>query len=411
MPPLLRTLTAQIIFAIVLGTIVGLIWGPSTRWLGILGTLLIQTIKTIAVPLIFFAILDSVLTSEIRWHKARRLIVVIAINTACAATIGLLFSNLFRPGEHLKLEQFQATAEAKLKFKDFAGKGIYDALNHVIPNNFVDPFQSNAVIAVVLIALLLGVAAKSVKEKDLGAAKSILVFQNSAEAMLKIFEQILKWIIKVIPLAVFGVIAKTIGEYGLSPLKGLAYYVLIGLLGLFVHVFLTYQLWIKYYLKRQLRDFWRIVKEPVTNAVGSNSSLATLPLTLKALEELKVSKASARLGACVATNLNNDGILLYEAMAVLLVAQAAGIELSLLQQIQVAGLSVLAAIGITGVPEAGLVSLSLVLTTVGLPLEILPILLTVDWIIARARSVVNVLSDIVVSMVIDSDGSIQVKAT
>ena len=101
------------------------------------------------------------------------------------------------------------------------------------------------------------------------------------------------------------------------------------------------------------------------------------------------------------TNLNNDGIILYEAMAVLFVAQAHGIHLTLAQQVMAALTCLVAAVGIAGVPEAGFISLSLVLATVGLPLELLPLLLTVDWIIARARSVVNVLSDMLVSIILD----------
>lgn len=396
-----RTLTGQILTAIILGMVAGLIFGQQVSFLGVLGSILIQAIKTVAVPLLFFAIVESLLTSEIRWQKTKTLLIVIIINTFLAAIIGLTISNVFQPGHHLKFDQFQASPEANAKFKAFEGKNIFESMGHIIPTNFIDPFQANAVIAVVLIALLLGISAKVVRNKDSQSALAIDAFQKFVTAMLKIFEQILRWIIAIIPLAIFGVISKTIGEYGLSPLKGLAYYVFVGLLGLTIHVLVVYQGWIFFVLKRSLKNFWATVKEPVVHAIGCNSSLATLPLTLNALDQLKVSKASARLGACVATNLNNDGILLYEAMAVLLVAQASGIDLSIWQQIQVSGLAILAAIGITGIPEAGLISLSLVLTTVGLPMEMLPILLTVDWIIARGRSVVNVLSDITVSMVID----------
>src|SRR5207244_13363166 len=107
------------------------------------------------------------------------------------------------------------------------------------------------------------------------------------------------------------------------------------------------------------------------------------------------------LGACFGTNLNNVGIILYEGMAVLFVAQAHGLDLTLGQQVVAAVSCLVAAMGIAGVPEAGFVSLSLVLATVGLPLELLPLLLTVDWIIARGRSVVNVLSDMMVSILLD----------
>lgn len=146
--------------------------------------------------------------------------------------------------------------------------------------------------------------------------------------------------------------------------------------------------------------FWREAKVPIVNSIGTNSSLATLPLTLKALDRLKVSKSASALGACVGTNLNNDGIILYEAMAAIFIAQAIGIELSLSQQLLTVLSCMVAAMGVVGVPEAGFISLSLVLATVGLPMELLPLLLTVDWILARARSVVNVISDMTVSLVL-----------
>jgi Na+/H+-dicarboxylate symporter len=126
-----------------------------------------------------------------------------------------------------------------------------------------------------------------------------------------------------------------------------------------------------------------------------------LPVTLKAIDRLGISPASGRMAACVGTNFNNDGILLYEAMAVLFVAQVHGIHLSLGGQVSAALACVVAGVGIAGVPEAGLISLSLVLATVGLPVEILPLLLTVDWILSRARAATNVVSDILVALLLD----------
>jgi DAACS family dicarboxylate/amino acid:cation (Na+ or H+) symporter len=108
------------------------------------------------------------------------------------------------------------------------------------------------------------------------------------------------------------------------------------------------------------------------------------------------------MGACVGTNLNNDGIILYEGMAVLFVAQASGIHLDLSAQLLAAGTALFAAMGVAGVPEAGFISLALVLNTVGLSPELLPLLLAVDWVVARARSMTNVLSDMVLSILIDA---------
>ena len=135
--------------------------------------------------------------------------------------------------------------------------------------------------------------------------------------------------------------------------------------------------------------------------MGANSSLATLPVTLNALNRLGVSKEASTLGACVGTNFNNDGIILYEGMAVLFVAQAVGIEMTLSQQVMAALVCMVAAMGVAGIPEAGFISLALVLNTVGLPIEMLPLLLTVDWLVARGRSAVNVLSDMMLSLLVD----------
>jgi len=168
-----------------------------------------------------------------------------------------------------------------------------------------------------------------------------------------------------------------------------------------LHVALTYHAWLLLFARMPWPTFWRAAREPVIYAAGANSSLATLPLTVRALDRLGVSRASSTLGAMVGTNLNNDGIILYEGMAMLLVAQAHGVHLSIGQQLLAAGTCLVAAMGVAGIPEAGFISLALVLNTVGLPVDILPLLLTVDWILGRARSVTNVLSDMVLSIMID----------
>jgi DAACS family dicarboxylate/amino acid:cation (Na+ or H+) symporter len=150
-------------------------------------------------------------------------------------------------------------------------------------------------------------------------------------------------------------------------------------------------------------QFWRAARRPVVFAFGVNSSLATLPATLAALSDLNVKPGSSRLGACIGTNFNNDGILLYEVAAVMMLAQAAGLDWSIGHQLWIAMVCVLATFGVGGFPEAGIIALALVLSTAGLPAEILPLLLPVDWVVARMRSATNVVSDMTVSLVIDAD--------
>ena len=152
--------------------------------------------------------------------------------------------------------------------------------------------------------------------------------------------------------------------------------------------------------------FFAAAKAPILTALSCGSSLATLPITLRTLhEDLRVSASSARLAACVGTNLNHDGIILYEASAAIFLAQAFGLDLGFLQQITIAFASALAGIGIAGIPEAGLITLPLVLGAVGLPTDlvaqIVPLVLPVDWIIGRCRAATNVISDMVVATLLD----------
>jgi DAACS family dicarboxylate/amino acid:cation (Na+ or H+) symporter len=234
-------------------------------------------------------------------------------------------------------------------------------------------------------------------------------FSSTQQFLRKINPRILEFLYKVIgylvhltPLAVLTAMAKVVGVQGFGAMKGLAAYLIACGGGMFLQVFLVYQCWIKFFAKMSLKTFWRETKEPMIYSFGINSSLATLPTTLTALKRLKVSEGSARLAACIGTNLNNDGILLYEVVAVFFVAQAFGWHLALGQQILLALICVIATIGVAGVPEAGMISLALVLSSVGLPVEILPVLMTVDWVLARLRSVNNVIGDMTGAIAIDA---------
>lgn len=390
-------LTAQILIALAVGVVAGLLLGEAAKPLAEFGKLVIQAIKLAAAPLLMLTILHAVLTTEMSAKAGGRMAVFATVNASIALGFGLLISNLLQPGHHLAA----IAAPAGAKAADLGKLELARFLSNFVPPSLVQPFIDNAVLPMVVLSVLLGLALRKLKNQG----EDIAGLERAFSTLQKATEQIIAWIVTLSPFAVFAVVAKAVGEYGLSPLKGLAWYVIAGLLGMTLHSLITYQLWLKLYAKLPLRRFWAEAKEPMIYSIGANSSLATLPFTLKSLQNLGVSKASSTLGACVGTNLNNDGIILYEAMAVLLVAQAHGIHLNLMQQVAASLACLVAAMGIAGVPEAGFVSLSLVLATVGLPVELLPLLLTVDWILARARSVVNVLADMTVSILLDrADG-------
>jgi DAACS family dicarboxylate/amino acid:cation (Na+ or H+) symporter len=390
-----------IVLAMGLGLLLGPLLGPAAAPLGEIGKLLIQLIKAVATPLLFFAIVNAILKTEVDKRLGARLLFFSALNACIALGIGMLLSNLIRPGEHLVIPASAAKpGDAAL----YSGKKLQflETLASYVPSNVVSPFAENNLIPIIVIALLLGFALRTARrEQEFAGVSAFKAIEDGVTTALRAMELVLGWVITLIPLAVFGVVAKIIGENGYAPLRGLGVYVIVGVLGLFLHVVITYQLWIRFFAKIPLTKFWKHARDPVVYAMGTNSSLATLPVTLRALDRLGVRKASSAMGACVGTNLNNDGIILYEGMAVLFVAQANGIHLGVSAQLLAAGTALLAAIGVAGVPEAGFISLALVLNTVGLSPEVLPLLLAVDWVIARGRSMTNVLSDMVLSILID----------
>ena len=378
------------------GLAVGPLLGARAEPLGELGKLVIQLIKAIATPLLFFSIVAAIVETEVRGRQGAVMLAFAAGSACVAITIGLVLSNLFHPGRLLDLHGLaKAGAGGALTDKRIE---VVKTIGGYVPSNLVQPFIDNLVLSVVLLALLFGFAVRALRAHDAGLAALL----GDAVAGLKgTTEIVLAWVVRLVPLAVFGVVAKTVGEYGLAPLRGLGAYLGVGLLGMTIQIVVVYQLLVGLVARLSLRRFWGAAREPVVYALGAGSSLATLPLTLGALDRLRISRASSALGACVGTNFNNDGIILYEGMAVLFVAQAHGITLGLGQQLVAAGSCLVAAMGVAGVPEAGLVSLALVLNTVGLPLELLPLLLTVDWIMGRARAATNALSDMVLSIMIE----------
>jgi Na+/H+-dicarboxylate symporter len=391
---------ARILLAMAAGALVGLAAGPSTAPLGEVGKVIITLIKALAAPLLFFAILDAFLRTRIHGRAAARMIGISLTNAVLALVIGLTLSNLFRPGEASEALRRAALAAGPAKVPEALDFGRIIA--GLVPTSLAGPFVENTILSIVVIAVLLGAALRRVKAEQAARGETgFLAMENIVAALTRAFEQMLSWIIAIVPLAVFGVVAQTVGQHGFAPFAGLGPYVGVALLGLGIQVFVVYQAWLGLGARVPLSWFWRGARDPVIYALGASSSLATLPVTLRSLDRMQVSPASARLAACVGTNLNNDGILLYEAMAVLFVAQVHGIRLDLPQQAAAALVCLIAGIGIAGVPEAGLISLSLVLATVGLPLQLLPILLTVDWLLSRARAMTNVTSDMVVAVLLD----------
>jgi len=385
----------QTILAMILGILFGMLLGPKASTLGIVAKYIVEIIKALATPLLFFAIFDAFVSVNLKGKGFFWLIAVCLINACCAIAIALTISNVFKPGTYLPVDP-----QLKAQLPNVLGIHFqWDKIgNRENAANFFTGTTAAIFISVVLGSLF--VFLKFLLGKRFYSTEQFLKTINPR--ILEFLYKVIGYLVHLTPIAVLTAMAKVVGVQGFGAMKGLAAYLIACAGGMFLQVFLVYQSWIKFFAGMSLKTFWKETKEPMIYSFGINSSLATLPTTLTALKRLKVSEGSARLAACIGTNLNNDGILLYEVVAVFFVAQAFGWHLALGQQILLALICIIATIGVAGVPEAGMISLALVLSSVGLPVEILPVLMTVDWVLARLRSVNNVIGDMTGAIAIDA---------
>ena len=385
---------AQTGIAMLLGIPVGLLFGQDLLFLGKVSQALVYLIKTLSMPLLFFAITDGFLKAEFKGKGFLSLLLVSAINATCAVGIALLISNVFHPGQWLRL-----TLPASSAFSQNAN--WLNSFSEKISLSEISQMLTGTTL-VILVSLCVGLTLFTLQRIYLREHPHFFEKASYFSALgLKTVFRLVDWLVLFLPLAVFCAVIKAIGTSGLSVATGLAAYFLACSSGMILHIFVCYQNWIRFFGKIHLKRFWKEASEPAVYAFGINSSLATLPHTLKALERLRVSPSSSRLSACIGTNFNNDGILLYEVVAALFLVQAYGISLTLPAQVLIACISIIACIGVAGIPEAGIISLTIVLSSVGLPAEAIPFLLTIDWILARMRSFTNVLGDITVAVAID----------
>ena len=408
-------LSVRVIVGVLVGIGLGVAFGKEP-WLGnlanadlgMLGMLVIRTLKALATPLILFAVLDSFFKTAISRSSGLRLLTVCLLNVGVAMTLGLTLLALTHPGATWvgQLEELGAAVGAAASTnKVDASLSPLKNLAGFVPENIVDPFSKNLVISVVLVSVLLGAALRATRDNaDLAVREGMRTIESVVGAMYVTLTTMLLWVAEAMPFAVAGIVADVVGKSGLGVFAVLWPFFATILAGLLLHALVYYPLlaWVAGVSPRRL---FTNGLDAIVTAVSCNSSLATMPVTLRCLRAMGVREGPARLSACVGTNFNNDGIMLYEAMATLFLCQAIGMTMGLTQQLTVVAASIMAGVGIAGIPEAGLIILPLVLGAAGVPEAAVaiavPLIVPVDWILARVRSGVNVLADMVVAIVLN----------
>lgn len=394
------TLPAQIFVAVAAGLVFGALFpNAELKPLSDVGRMIIHWIKLVAGPFLFLTVVAAVVQVRLTVSHGLRLVAIALLNTSIAIAIGMGLANAFLgsieiPGLNSTVNEAGAP-QAQLSVAAW--------LKTFMPNSLLAPFVNNEILLIALLALATGLALRKLGQ-DRGETY-LRSLAEKCERWRSLPGVWLGWLVALVPVAVATVVAGSVSEYGFSIFSVLFRYVGVVVLGFLLQTFFVYGFWIVAVARFRPSEFWHHARAPILYAFGVNSSLATLPLTLKALQNMGISARSASLGAGVATNLNNDGIVLYEAMAVFFIAQLSHVQWSEPQMLVAALSCIVASMGITGVPEAGFISLSVVVSTMGLPAEALPLLLSVDWMIARLRSVVNVISDMTLSIAMDATES------
>ena len=377
----------RILIGLALGVVTGLVIGPSAHQLDLPARLILRLLGALAPPLILVAVVHALLTAEIRGAVAWRLGRLLLMNTVTAIVVGLLVANLLAPGRHAHLP---APPVQPANHADFLSQFLEN-----IPDSLLGPFVENRVIGVVLIAVAFGVASRALP----GAQRKLA--EDLASLGFACILKVLSWVIAFVPLAVFGKVASIVGVSGFRSFAAIAMFVIAVLLALVIQS-VYYLVRIRFGSWVRPRALLAGTRDALIMAFSTGSSTVTMPVTYDRLcHRVGLRQRSASLGALVGSNFNNDGTALYEAMAALFIAQMLGQQLSLFDQFLVVLTSVVASVGAAGIPEAGLVTMTLVFTAVKLPTEYIALLLSVDWFLDRCRTAINVLGDMNVACLLD----------
>lgn len=382
----------RILGAVILGLVLGVVLGERAAALAVPAKLVLRLLGALAPPLILLAIIQALMRAEIQGKQTLRLFSLLLVNTVVAIVIGLLVANLVRPGAWAG----EAHPPAAITKMTAAPVDPLAQFLDNIPKSIAGPFTDDGkVMGVIFLAVALGVALRRVRHHEIRTVDDLV------HVGLSTLIVILYWVIDVVPFAVLGVVASIVGVKGFSAFAALGGFVLAVIIGLAAQT--------GYYLLRIRLGSWASpmavlngVRDALVMAFSTGSSTATMPLTYACLrEKVGLREQSASLGALVGSNFNNDGTALYEAMSALFVSQLLGGSLSLDQQFLIVLTSIAASVGAAGIPEAGLVTMTMVFSAVGLPIDYIAMLLTVDWLLDRCRTAINVMGDVTVSCLLD----------
>lgn len=384
----------KILIGLVLGVVTGVVFGEYAEMLKPIGQVFINLISMLIVPLIFFSLISGITSMEETGSMGRMSAKAFAFylgTTAIAITIGLLVATVLQPGAGSELDfGLLENAGAEKAEMDFA-----ELLVSLVPTNPIAAMAEGNILQIIVFALLVGVALHKVRDKT----ERIIDLSHSLAEMMYAMTHI---VMSFAPIGVFALIAAVTASQGLSVLLDLLKILICVYLACFIHMVLVYGGLVRLYARLPVLQFFKKAPPAQLLAFSTSSSAATLPMSLEvAQEKMGVSKSTSSFVLPLGCTINMDGTALYQGVCALFVAQVMGIDLTMGQYITIIVTATLASIGSAGVPGAGLIMLTLVLSSVNLPIAAVAIIAGIDRILDMARSAVNVTGDLTVALCVD----------
>ena len=367
-----------------------------TKYVFNLGSaIFINLLKLLIVPLVFFSLVSGI--SSLTSMKSLGNITFKTIGlylgtTAIAVSLSLIVGSIFKPGSG-----YSSNIAPPENLPQ--GQGIYETILDIFPSNIIEAMANNQMLAVVFFSILFGLALNKTNHLTNN-------FSESFEKLNTVFMQLVLMIISFAPIGVFCLIGKFVITDGLDIFQEAFKYVLLLILVLVIHAFITYSFILKIFTNLNIFTFFGKMKDVAIFAFSTSSSAATIPVTLKTVQDdLGVNKNVSSFVVPVGATINMDGTAIMQGMATIFIAQMSGIDLTFFQYIQVVILAVVTSIGTAAVPSAGTITLVIILQQFGLPLEAIGIILAVDRILDMLRTSVNVTGDAAVACIVaNSEG-------
>ena len=394
------SLTKKILIGILLGLIVGVIlnlYFPSVfdvlnQYLfDPVSNLFIKAIKMVVVPLVFFSLVSGaagIADPKKLGRIGGKTILLYILTTAIAITFAIILANVIKPGMGVTIDQPAETIEVEKP------PSMIDTLVNIVPENPVQAMAEAEMLQIIFFALLFGIGIALLGEK---ASRLREVIEQGNEVTLKL----VTFVMATAPYAAFALMARAIGESGIELIGSMAAYMITLLLALVLHMGITYSTMLTLFAKMNPIFFFKRMMRAMEVAFTTSSSAATLPVTMDVAEkDFKVPKSISSFVLPLGATINMDGTSIMQGVAAIFIAQLYGIPLGIEDQLMIILTATLASIGTAAVPGAGMIMLTLVLQSVGLPVEGIAIVLGVDRLLDMSRTATNITGDVCVAVVV-----------